>query len=267
MSQAEKDATKERNKGGRPKKKLDTTSPEFLQAVQAAAQPMVTAALEQFAAKLAEARGVDPGALPTGDLSFMRNLALTFAEIADQGSNRKRVAPEILAKRAESREEMVRLILKAHVDKRPAEYRVIAKTYLEEILIEPYRTDAGTKKVLPTEIVFGGIPNECMVPLNDTAREIHNAFMGAIGGVTGATKGADLREVSVTPGGLVIKGLGQAARRQVSNLEDSGAGSPFDTGLQIRSNDPRATSVRVLGTVQPPAQQNGMANDRANAPG
>lgn len=233
------------------------TNPDFQMAVNAG----IERGLEKIMARMAQNSAKVPSAAegdPTEDagLRFARTLALTMAEIADQGTNRKRVAPEILSARAEARVRMTDLLRQAIETKQTPHYRLIAKCALNEQLIEPFRTDPNTKQIAPTEIFWTGVPNEAMRPLNDVARGIFGAFMGSIGGITKENADA-ASNLNVTPGGLVIKGQ-LNNRRQVSGLPDSNGGTgAFPDGLGIiGANDPRATDVHVLGTIAPPAKQN-----------
>jgi len=64
-------------------------------------------------------------------------------------------------------------------------------------------------------------------------------------------KGQDNRPFAMTPGGVVVKGLSAAARREIpQELLES------DLVLVGGKVDPTASHVRVLGTVAPPARQN-----------
>ncbi len=253
-----------KNKGGRPPKPIDVQAVLASPQGQAAIDAAVQAAMEKLTAQIGAARsGAEP--IPGSDEDFLtrmaRSIALSMAEVADQGTNRKRVAPEILAKRAEAHDRLLGLLAKAHADGFKPRYRVTSKVYLEEILVEPFRINAK-KEVEPVEIGWSGMPNECMVPVDERTTTIFNAYMESIGGMTVMAKThdgrafiGDNRPVGVTPGGLVVAGLTNP-RRQVSNLADSNNGRPSDLSL-YGQNDPRATEVRVLGTVAPPAHQNG----------
>lgn len=258
---------KPKNKGGRPPKEIDVekvlASPQGQQAIAAAASAAVEAMIPQLAASLATARASNPlsAAGGDGDMDFVRKLALAIGEISDQGTQRKRVAPEILAKRSVARERMVALLVKARADGFEPHYRVIAKTYLSEVLVEPFKINPNNKAVEPTEIWWDGAPNECMVPLDERTTEIFNAYMESIGGMTVVAKThdgrafiPDMSPVVVTPNGLTVKGGGNV-RRQVSSLPDSNNGSAPESRLRMREgSDPNASEIRVLGTVMPAAK-------------
>lgn len=287
-----------KNVGGRPRKKVDTNSPEFKAAVaeQTAAlrEGILAEILPTLQAQLGAARAqvgseaqTETVGASASDNELMRSLAVSIAELTDQGSNRKRVAPEILAKREESRARMLEAILKAKASKQQPWYTLVAKTYLNEILLDPFTTDPKTKAIEPTTIMWEGIPNEAMRPLAgcSVAEEIFEHFMGWIGGFTGRTKrdrskglgmDADLRAYGVTPGGMVVKGMSAAQHRTMGNLADSNNGkaqdvnipgapapTPYTDGLVVGNPaDPRTKLVRVLGTVHPAAEQNNFAQNR-----
>lgn len=242
----------DKNKGGRPK---TTETPEFKAAVDTAVQ----AAMAKFAEQLASARqSAGTGGTPavTGDQEFTRLLALSIAELTDQGTDRKRVAPEILAKRADARERMGALIMKARAEGTKPEYRLINEVYLNERLLKPFIMGPD-KRPVPQEIIWTGAPNEAMRPVNQVAKDIWEAFMESIGGSTESIKGSENRPMWVTAGGLVVKGVAPGQRRAVSGLGDPLPDFAFSDDLEAkRPNDPTAEYVHVLGTVAPPARQN-----------
>jgi hypothetical protein len=204
------------------------------------------------------------GAAPAEDAlhGFARQMAETIAELADQGTNRKRVAPEILARRAAAAERMDALIRKAQEEGKKAEYRVVSKVYLNERLIEPFRR--VDKKAVPQDIVWSGPPSDALRPLNAVADEIFQAYRESIGSTTklasvtrrdangaiGVAPAPDTRPHWITPGGLVVKG-DAPARSVLAEPKD------FADDLTIQGTiDPNAPFVHILGTIAKPAQQN-----------
>lgn len=189
------------------------------------------------------------------------SLALAIAEVSDQGTNRKRVAPEILASRAKAHEKLVALLTEAR-DKGNAaldandsieagrwlpEYRVVAKTYLTDRVVEPWRRGANND-MQPTEIIWRGYPNNSLRPLNAIAAKLFSVYQAWIG-----TEGLLRADASfMTPGGVVIKGEAPAGSRL--NIADE----LLTPDLEVLSNptDPTATHIRVLGTLAEPARQN-----------
>jgi hypothetical protein len=231
--------------------------PEFKAAVKAAAKAEVAELLN----------GARPQIEEGGDVNdILRTLALSIAEISDQGTNRKRVAPEILARRDMARKDMIELIREAREAKASPEYALVAKVYLNERFVEPYRW-GDNRKAEQVHIVWNGVPNEAMRPVNDVAKKIYGKYRESVGSVDAKEiKGIDLRPMWITNGGLVVKGA-ISTRRQVGtidHIEDGSADAPvFDDELAIVGAprtigamiDPSADSVNVLGTVAAPAKQ------------
>lgn len=242
-------------------------TPEFKAAVAeavAAATPAIAeaaarAAVAQVSTELL-AKVQQPAAAPGfGDAEgLFSKLALAIAEISDQGTQRKRVAPEILAQRAAAHGRAVARIIAAREAGEKPEYRLVSKVYLNERFIEPYMPGPN-KQPIPTEIIWSGMPNDAMRPLNDAAREIYAEFRASIGS-TEAIKGADNRPLWMTLGGVVVKGDARAQRREVA------APAPFGDDLGVKNqNDPTAPFIHVLGTVAPAARQNAADNPAAFA--
>lgn len=259
MAEAEEEA---KNKGGRPKL-IET--PEFKEAVGAA----VEAALAPLMAKLTAAR-TDAGTHEdNSDRSFMRLLAMEIANLSDQGTNRKRVSPEEMARREEAKDRMLDLIVKARASGAKPVYRVMTEIYFGERKILPYRTDSQTKQAVPQLIDWSGIPNTALMPMDDTAKAIYAEFLVWSDGApkvdhqSGKGVHAIDSNMWVTLGGLVVRG-GSGQRRMVGNMgdpiapeESQGSVAPqFEDEVSILGpNDPRAKEVRVLGTVAAPARQ------------
>lgn len=240
-----------------------TETPEFKAAVAAAVAVAVPEVAARAVAELAKhgapvGAGIDPDA--TG---LMEKLALAIAEISDQGTKRKRVAPEILAARARAAEKAEALILECRTMIKQAdetgdramkaawspEYKVIAKIYFNERFIEPWRRDQATKQAVPNEIVWTGMPNEALRPINDIAKRIFALFKESIGS-SDKIASIDSRPVWLTARGLVVKGDAPARMQVAGN-------AGFADGLEVKlPNDPTAPEVHVLGTIAPPARQN-----------
>jgi hypothetical protein len=233
---------------------------DFEAAVAAAVEAKMAAFLEEFKQR---------PALNDGDaLSLFRQMGLAIAEISDQGTNRKRVAPEVLAARAKAHQRMVDAILeakRAHEQEgaeRP-KYRAIGKMYLNERFIEPFVIDPATKRPKPVEFRWSGAPNELMRPLNAQAKEIFGHYLESLGSVV---KEEAATPVWVTAGGLVIEGegpLSKSGRKGFTNNSFEGFGDDLEV-MSPNASDPTKPWVNVLGTVAAPAKQNfGDAEKRA----
>lgn len=238
-----------------------TKTPEFLAAVKAATASMRDEILIDLQAALTKAP-----AAASGDetLDLMRKVALSFAEISDQGTNRKRVAPEILASREAAKERMGTLILKARslpTADRPR-YKLIAKCYLKERLVEPFQRRPD-KSVVQTEIYWTNAPNTAMRPVNDSAKAIYVEFMTWIGGKE-AIAGMVSQPLWITDKGAVLanptasmKAVAMAA--DVFDLDGEpvpAGGNGAEEDLEfVDAADPRRPEIHVLGTVAAPARR------------
>lgn len=199
---------------------------------------------------LANAAKADGAGAPNMEAfaSMFDRMAMAIAEISDQGTARKRVAPEVLASRARAYEKMVLLINQAREQGAEPEYRLVAKTYLSERFIEPFMPGPD-KRPIPTEIVWKGAPNQAMRPINAVAKEIYAAFQESIGSQENL-KGQDNRPFYMTPGGVVVKGDPRGSKREIPQ-------ELLDDDLKLTNQkDPTAPFVHVLGTIAAPARQN-----------
>jgi hypothetical protein len=218
------------------------------EAARSAAQQVTT----ELLANAARTEGAAPPDMGQFAALFDR-MAMAIAEISDQGTSRKRVAPEILAQRAAAHKRAVeRIILARERDEKP-EYRLVGKVYLAERLIDPYMPGPD-KRPIPTEIVWRGMPSEAMRPINEVAIEIYREFKLSVGSKE-ELKGQDNRPLWMTPGGVVVKGDGRAQRREIT---EGIPPDPFAGELDVKSDpkDPGAAYVRVLGSVHPASRQN-----------
>lgn len=250
-----------------------TETPEFKAAVKSA---VVEAAPSIIAAALAEMGKTKPVAgVDASTQDFFANMsqtiAMAVAEISDQGTSRKRVAPEILASREAAEKKCHELIRQAHLKVKEArhsgnkdqesvwspEYKVVSKVYFGERMIEPFRRNPD-KSVVAQEIIWFGVPNDALRPVNPVAVEIYEAFKDSVGstgrlksirGAHGGIVAQDTRPVWMTPGGLVVKGDPPPKAFVAAPLAED------DLGFKD-NNDPNAPEVHVLGTIAAPAKRN-----------
>jgi hypothetical protein len=206
---------------------------------------------ETFLSLLTEQRSAStsPSAPSDSDGSFARQLAMHIAQLTDQGTNRKRLPPEVLEARERAGDRMFDLIIQARADGRVPVYTLVHKVYLDELLIEPMWS--GPDKVArATEIGWPGVPSLAMAPHNEVAREIYAAFEDSIGHVSPEFVPGPQK---LTPGGVVIvSGYGPAPSAPQTSAPSLGE------GVQIRGRGmPGAIMEKaVLGTVAPRARQN-----------
>jgi hypothetical protein len=206
--------------------------------------------------------------------SFADMLAQAIASLTDQGTGRKRVAPEIIKARIDARDKMNKLIFAAYSKCRQAEkdfdnneitkvqfaeiiamntpiYSLKNKVQLAEQVVEPFFI--GPDHVArPTEIEWPIVPNEAMTPVNEVAIAIHNAFLESIGSVDWQ---APDKGLYITPKGVVINGAPSATQRLRQTPVMNAA--EVETGLRLRGREAAGTlkTINVLGTVAPPALQ------------
>lgn len=230
-----------------------TETPEFKAAVAKAASD----ALAELLPSLKEARKQQGTEDEGSDPTWMRALAMEISQLTDQGTGRRRVAPEILQARQAAREKMTQLIVEARAAGKKATYRVKAKVLLADRVVEPFWI-ASDHTAQPTIIDWDGVPNEAMVPENKTAAAIHKAFMESIGS---SIRVVPEDALAITPAGLVVHGGAasiSSGRRQVRDAEpkQTGDASP-EQGLNIHNkNAPgRFVEKRILGTIADPARQ------------
>jgi hypothetical protein len=232
-----------------------TQTPEFQEAVRVAAAKAVAEAL-------ALARDNAGTLAQSGDVDIVQALAMSIADMADQGVGRRnRVPPDVLRARKEARDLMVNLIIAARATGHMPSYRLTNKVLLDNMLVDPVWIDAN-HTAQPTEIDWPGVPNEAMVPINDTAREIFKAFQDSIGTIPKKEDQDALLSLplGVTPMGLVVKGGAATGKRSLQQRVDGRMKDENDAGgegLKLRHREAagRYKPVNILGTIAKPAQQ------------
>jgi len=189
------------------------------------------------------------------DRMSMEGLALALAEMSSQNNaGRKYVDPKIMRQRKEAHERMIRLIAKANSEGRAATYKLVNKALLDDEVIQPFWIDSA-HVARPTMIDWSGIPNLVMVPENETAKEIYEAFKDSIGEVE---RVLPEERLGVTRGGLVVHGRAVQKRMEVgSPLGDLGGKPEQAGGLKVhnKTNPGSNVQTRILGTLAAPATQ------------
>lgn len=199
---------------------------------------------------LAAARVTAGTAGAAGDANWAETFAMAIAQLTDQGTGRTHVAPEILRTRQEGREKMAKLIVAARAEGAMPSYRLTSKVLLDNQLVEPFWIDRN-HIAQPTEIDWPGVPNEAMLPINGVAKDIFAAFMDSIGGVSKLQQEALSADLSVTAGGLTVRG--NINKRTVKEIVHENS----EQGLRLRHQDEpgRYKDVSILGSIAKPAQQ------------
>ena len=235
-----------------------TDTPEFKEAVVAAAAGLVAEMrvklLDELKALQTSAEKVEGET----DKNWVSSLAMEISQLTDQGTGRRRVPPDVLKARADARDRMVKAILKARADGVTPVYRVIAKTLLENRLVDPFWV-ARDHSIQPTEIGWKSIPNDALQPVNEAAKTIFAAFRESIG--TPDYKRPDDR-LGVTLGGLVVHGNAVQSKRAVTGSGAPGIGAGFDADardgelkLHHKGESGQMVKTHVLGTIVPPAER------------
>ncbi len=225
-----------------------TDTLEFKEAVAKATSEAITAAVPAILAQLTQAKAGVP--VSAGEQSWAEGLAMAIAQLNDQGTGRKRVAPEIVKARDEARKEMMRLLIEAKASGQTPYYTLRNKVYLDEVLVEPIYIDPATKSPRATEIGWPSVPSEAMVPSNEVAKGIFEMFSKSIGS-SDWNKPADT--FGITVGGLVVKNGAVQPKRAIPS-ED---GHIKTEGLTIahRGGEKTFKEIPILGTVAQPARQ------------
>lgn len=232
-----------------------TETPEFKEAVAKAAAEAAAAAVSQIMSKLEAGAKTAPAA---GDeKSFLGSLALELAQLSGQGTGRRYVEPAILRQRELAREKLIGMLKAARANGTVITYELRNKVLLDDQLVEPMWIDPQhvTRR---TQIDWGGIPNEAMIPVNEAAKEVFATFMESIG----STKKEIPDDIfGVTPKGLVVRNgavNAAAARRAVGEgAAPAGEAPGHSEGLRVHhSTQPgRYVEKRILGTIADPALQ------------
>lgn len=232
------------------------------------AQKAIAEAAQKAIAQLVPSAGVGEDTQ-----RLFSEMALAIANMSNQGSGRvKPVAPEIMHKREVAARKCAELLGEVHGHLRKAkltqdsrlekewspEYRVTSKVYFNERLIEPYRKGNGRgASPVAQDIVWTGMPNEALRPLNTIAERLTTLYRESVGaaphlksisGPNGGQLAPDNRPYWMTPGGLVVKGDPPPKATTLGN-------DPRDELANVDNNDPNDPFVHVLGTLHPPARQ------------
>lgn len=183
------------------------------------------------------------------DKGAMDGLAMAIAGITDQEVGRKRVPPEVMAKRIRAREDMEKLIGETLQRGVQPVYGLTQPCFLGEQMVQPYWSDPATKTVKQTEVGWWSVPNEFMHPKNEEAKAIHILFLESID--SHKKHGANLR---VTVGGLVVRsgGMDPTGGRGTAPRVGRDINEPSLVG---RNGDRPEVQTRILGTLMPAARQ------------
>lgn len=224
---------------------------------KAALELHVNARMNELLTRVESAReqaGTAEDANVPDDLRVVRQLAAAIAEIADQGSETRkiRVAPEEAEARAQAREEMTEMIVQVRARNEYPAYELTRAVYLDEQLIQPTYVDSHHVR-RAQRIEWQGVPDESMQPINEIAKVIYRTYMRSLGGAT-PDKRVEYTRAALNPGLRIIPPEGSVTR------EASPVPNPRhqpESGLRVlRDRVPgEIVETRVLGTVAHPARQ------------
>ena len=234
------------------------TRDEAAELVNDAVRKAVELTTERILAKMAEQRAAVPDgnvvSAPTGDVAFARSLAVEIAQLADQGTGKKRVPPEVLEKRFKARQRMEDLIIRNRAQNVRPEWELVAAVFLEDRLISPVWIDPQHVQQA-TRIRWRGVPNGAMRPLDDAAREVYEAFCESIGSLTG---GPTPLRARVTAAGNVLESLPGVGDLDLGEDFRAPEGPSRMSDLEVgsgRGGGRQAKEIRVLGSIAKPALQ------------
>lgn len=247
---------------------------EFQRAVQAEVERQLAGVMAKFSPN-EPAEAIDADGPDLKDL--FRQMAMSIAEVGDQGSGRRRVAPALMAAREAAKERMTASITKfmdivraaqKREDRRTVElnyphYKITGKMYLGDRALDPYTVDPVTKLPKSVDIFWLGPPNPNMSPLNAPAEEVFRHFCDWVGL---SHKGREEKPLWISAGGLVMAGDYVPPHRAVPS---EGGGGPslkpeFGDALMgigasptLNASDITKSRINVLGTIAPAAIQSG----------
>jgi len=242
----------EETEGRRGRQRVVETE-EFEKAVDARAAAVVAEQMEAFKRDILAKVSVP--ASPENQVMAMlavaiEKLGININNSSKQGQYNKPISIEESQRREDAHNRMVDLIMHSRtlpVLERP-EYRIVTPVYLNERRIQPYRM-LPDKRQVNNEVRWTGVPNRSMVPVNDMARQIYDAWDISTGGRPEAIPTADQRPYYMTSAGLTVKG--DPPKRQFAAGE-----AEFADDLTLDNSHPEAPDVAVLGTVAKRARQN-----------
>lgn len=145
--------------------------------IQAAVQDAVSKAIAEAMYEIGLKSASNTGDKTTDVLQILTH-QLTKMEHSQSG--RQYVDPILLQKREDSYIRMEELISKARKNKTPPMYRVVGDMFFGDAYIRA-NTLGDDGKPKETFIRWSQAPNNCMLPADEVAREIFDAFKDAVG--------------------------------------------------------------------------------------
>ena len=213
---------------------------------------------QRVTAALAKVSAAVPSAANSEMAGFIQSLAMEFATLSDQGTGRKRVAPEEMVKREKARARMEELIATAREAGDLPTYELRHMVYFGETKIPSQHMDSVSRRMMPTQIGWALAPNEGMRPLNEVAKAIHSAYLESIG----STGTMELGQMRVTANGLQILKRAPEVLPEADHTGAHRTGPRSNNGgpeegviLGPRGGQGPVVEQRILGTLMPAARQ------------
>lgn len=195
------------------------------------------------------------------DMSAMiSELTVQIASMADGGENRKKIPPVEAKRREAARERMGDVLTRIQSDpKAKPHYRLVKEMWLDDVFLEANVPD-GESKWKPNEIIWRGVPNAGMRPMNPLAVEIYEHYLASIGGTTKNQAGVRDQPIWVTYGGLQMASNGSASASThglvIPPAEPMTLGTNLPTTNELTTpDDPNAAKIRILGKTVAPAER------------
>lgn len=236
-----------------------TETPEFKAAMEAKFDEFKSELLKELGASRPSA-GLTLDDLREVFREQARATALASAEIVDQGTDRKRVAPAEQEERNAAFERMGVLIQEAQkkTSKEWPRYKLVAKVLLNDRVIDPLRR-TGQNEVEQVHVRHCGIPSLGMRPVDVAATAIYKEFVRYLGGSESANSVAPSSPLWMTmkgtvlangaPGTAATKGLEFGVEPILIDGEELPSAKLMQTTELISPTDPRAKEFNVLGTI------------------
>lgn len=219
------------------------------EAITAKVQELMPQLAEQLAAaRVAAGTTVQDSTGAVGDKALLEGLAHAMAKASDPGNRRRIVDPAVMRLRAEADDRMRTLLIDFHAQGRTPVYKVVAKTYLANTLIEPQFQDEATKKMIDQEINWPSIPNQALEPINDEAKAVHKEFLRSISAEP-RDRSKDI-DTFVMSGGRVLRGRAAPPPNELSEA------AAFDPRRAGPSGKPVPRTLAILGSIAEPAVLN-----------
>lgn len=195
---------------------------------------------------------------PTELRSMLSDLTVAITSATEQPGGRKPVSPIEAERRQKAWDKMGERVMLVVKNREKPHYEVASRTHLAFQMIEPWTQNAAGKSVR-TEIIWNGVPNNSLRPVNDVAREVYALYLEGVGGSTADPSGRKEMPAYMGVGGVIYANSPSQSMAAHGTLD---APQPMELSDLLPTNqiitsvdDPNATYVPTLGTIAPPAER------------